>query len=499
MEQKREERREKREEENQPCVAPRFPPFSLLSSLFTLLLLTLLVRGGVLLFTPDALTADTDDYRRLAENIVEHGTFGDGATPTAFRPPLYPLMLTGCVVMGDYCRLGVGLLHVLLGTATVGLVFVLGNWWGLGRRGAALAALLVACDPILLFQSTQIMTETAAALLAVVGLIALTWVGSSLGRQLNCRPRPNDQRCGSTTTAPSSVADVPSAAKRSVPATMLAGAVLALGALCRPTTLLWILAVGVILWLLQNNKNSRGLTAPGTAPGRVFSNLRLPAAFALGAAVVLSPWIIRNQMQFCRPIATTTHGGYTLLLANNPEFYRWLRTGQWGDVWRADEFNAEWEQRRPRNEIAADRLAYDEARQTIHREPGTFAYSCLVRLGRFWSPLPHRVVTDESLARRLARYAVAVWYILEFLLAVVGLRRISTFRPSPSANWPLKRPALGIPPSALRLPPSTNWLWGLLLVACLTAVHAVFWTDMRMRAVVMPVVALAAAAGLRRK
>ncbi|MCD4726986.1 MAG: hypothetical protein K8R46_04960 [Pirellulales bacterium] len=306
-------------------------------------MLTLLVRGGVLLCTPDALTADTDDYRRLAENLVKHGTFGHGATPTAFRPPLYPILLTGCVVAGDYCRLAIGVLHVILGTATVGLVFVLGSWWGLGRRAAAIAALLVACDPILLFQSTQIMTETSAALLAVVGLIALTWVG-----------------------------------KRSVPAAMLAGAVLALGALCRPTLLLWIIAVGTVFWLLQN-KNSRGLTSPG----RVFSNLRLPAAFALGAAVVLSPWVIRNQLQFGRPIATTTHGGYTLLLANNPEFYRWLHAGQWGDVWRADRFNAEWEQRCPRNEIAADRLAYDEAWQTIRREPGTFAYSCLVRLGRF--------------------------------------------------------------------------------------------------------------------
>ncbi|MCD4726987.1 MAG: hypothetical protein K8R46_04965 [Pirellulales bacterium] len=80
---------------------------------------------------------------------------------------------------------------------------------------------------------------------------------------------------------------------------------------------------------------------------------------------------------------------------------------------------------------------------------------------------------------------MAVWYVLEFLLALVGVWRIF-------ANWPLKRPALEISPSA-------DWLWSLLLVLCLMAVHAMFWTDMRMRAVAMPVVALAAAAGLRRK
>ena len=37
-------------------------------------------------------------------------------------------------------------------------------------------------------------------------------------------------------------------------------------------------------------------------------------------------------------------------------------------------------------------------------------------------------------------------------------------------------------------------IYALLLAACLTAVHTFFWTDMRMRAPVMPVVALATAA-----
>ena len=119
-------------------------------------------------------------------------------------------------------------------------------------------------------------------------------------------------------------------------------------------------------------------------------------AFVLARLIVLSPWAIRNQLQFGRPIVTTTHGGYTLLLANNPEFYQWLRSGPWGSVWRADQFNADWNRRKPADELQADRLAYAEAWQTIRREPGTFAYSCLVRLGRFWSPLPHQVTADET-------------------------------------------------------------------------------------------------------
>ncbi len=283
---------------------------------------------------------------------------------------------------------------------------------------------------------------------------------------------------------------------------MLAGATLALGALCRPTLLLWTIAAGAVLCV----RNSR----EPTAPGGIAARLRLPLAFALGVPVVLSPWAIRNQLQFGRPIVTTTHGGYTLLLANNPEFYDWLRNGRWGSVWRADQFNADWDRRKPQGEVQSDRAAYDEAWQTIRREPATFAYSCLVRLGRFWSPLPHRVTADETPLRQLSRWAVAAWYAAEFFFAAIGLawclrrgegRVVSGQWSVVSGQWsvvskseiPNPKSQILVPPSALRPPP---WLWGLLLVLCLSAVHAVYWTDMRMRAPVMPVVALAAAAGL---
>ena len=251
------------------------------------------------------------------------------------------------------------------------------------------------------------------------------------------------------------------------------------------------------------------------------------AAFVLGVLIVLSPWAIRNQLQFGRPIVTTTHGGYTLLVMNNPEFYQWLRTGPWGSVWRANRFNAAWDQRKPHDELAVDRLAYSEAWETIRRSPGTFVYACLVRLGRFCALLPHQLVADETPLRRFSRYAVAVWYIVEFVLAAVGIWHILFVSPRPLGDGPVScvspRP-LGegpgvraassfaqrqgprgeetddamAPPSAFPLPPSP-WLWGLLLVVCLMAPHTVYGTDMRMRAPVMPVVALAAAAGLCRR
>jgi len=41
-----------------------------------------------------------------------------------------------------------------------------------------------------------------------------------------------------------------------------------------------------------------------------------------------------------------------------------------------------------------------------------------------------------------------------------------------------------------------TWLWGLLLAGSFTAVHAVYWSNIRMRAPLMPLVALAATAAI---
>lgn len=396
--------------------------------LWALLAWSLLFRGGVLVLTPGALADDRDDYRGLAENLLQHGAFETEKTPPAYRPPLYPLMLTGCVAFGESTGTAIGILHLTMGLATVWLVFVLGQRWGLGRWPAALAAALVACDPILLGQSAQVMTETPATLLAVLALTGLSLAGQ----------RPSAGRAA------------------------IAGGLLALAALCRPGFLVWTIAAAMVLPAYARSWPMR---------------LKVLGAFTVAALVVLSPWAIRNSVRFGRPIFTTTHGGYTLLLGNNPQFYEYLRTGAWGSVWKAEEseeFSETWRRRALADELGANRRAYAEAWENIGREPGMFLYACLVRVGRLWGPLPHQVDTDEGPLRRGARYAVGLWYLVELLLAAAGVRVI--FRRG--------RRSAG--------------LWGLLLAGCLTAVHTLYWSNLRMRAPLMPVVALAAAAALAR-
>ena len=345
---------------------------------------------------------------------------------------------------------GLGLFHVLLGVGTVWGVLRLGELSGLDPRATLAGALMVAIDPILVNQSVQLMSETLAAFLAMWTLVALA--------RLHREP--------------------------SVPRSVIAGALAALAALCRPTFLVWLLVVAVVLPFRLPTSRSRALA--------------LTAVFLLEAFAVIAPWPLRNLARFGTPIVTTTHGGYTLLLGNNPSFYEYLRSGSWGSVWNANDFHSQWQaelRKRAQGDCAASPLparplAADESRAGGRdvrargrptrlrsclagnsRRAGMFGYACLVRVGRLWSVLPHQLSEAESTSRRGLRYAVAVWYTAQFALAIVGA-------------WSLGRKWLASP-----------WVWSLLLVATFTAVHTVYWTDMRMRTPLVGVVCLLAAVG----
>src|SRR5690606_10255281 len=99
----------------------------------------------------------------------------------------------------------------------------------------------------------------------------------------------------------------------------------------------------------------------------------------------------------------TTHGGYTLLLANNPLLYQHFKERGPARNWDAEPFHARWALRldpgikhRPATpefwttplqpsgqptrhiaELADDRIAYSAAGQTIARQPLMFGLSCL--------------------------------------------------------------------------------------------------------------------------
>lgn len=457
-----------------------------------IVLLASVVRGGTLLATHPSLTADPDGYREIARGLALHGVFGleavDPSTgnpkafPTAFRPPLYPWVLSWLAdPQGHPTNAAIAILHGLLGTVTVAGTYLIArrlldkpptdadaatdgsSALNVPRRvqnASIFAAGLVAIDPLLLMSSSQVMTETLAAALVVLA------VGCWLPLTQTLQP---DQARPLLTL---------------IRHAGLLGLALGLAYLCRPTFILWPLGLSAYLGGLAVHRRSARPTIAA-------------ATMLLVVAGFVAAWSARNHRHFGKPIWATTHGGYTLLLGNNPSFYEYLQTpGMLGRPWDPSSFFASWARRSeadPRDpafweqqpdrerepavslpppepgaggELADDRLAYQTAVATIRRDPVSFLHACLWRLGRLHSPLPLRTQQRGS----LGLIAVTTFYSVVLILILTGIWKLS---------W-----RLGTLP----------WVAPIALWVALASVHTVYWTDMRMRAPAVPVLSILAAA-----
>jgi len=305
--------------------------------------------------------------------------------------------------------------------------------------GALVAAVIVATDPVLLQYTAYAMTEVLSAFLTSLLIYMLA---------LNLTEE---------TTLPAS----PNKAFR----TFVTGLVWGLAILCRPTYLaffgLWFLAS------LCSPVLKRILNTP--SEGLVW---RQRTYLSAGILIAVSPWLIRNLVVFHAPILTTTHGGYTLLLGNNPVFYQEVVQQPWGTVWSGKSLDA-WQKSLEReientippvkSEQERDRWMYQRAKANIAAEPSLFVQSCLLRLRRFWnfSPLNSSLVESKP----LIGWGLTGYYFLILMGAGAGFLLLIWKRES---GWgPI--------------------IW---LVISFTVVHLFYWTNMRMRAPLVPAIAL---------
>ena len=100
--------------------------------------------------------------------LAEGRGFVWNGRPTAYRPPLYPLVLAPLVaVLGDAsCAWGVAVLHLALGAATVLLTAWPRRAGGSRPARSCWRRRSWRVDPVLVAQGRMVMTETLAALLA---------------------------------------------------------------------------------------------------------------------------------------------------------------------------------------------------------------------------------------------------------------------------------------------------------------------------------------------
>ncbi|HLJ10230.1 MAG TPA: hypothetical protein VKU82_03525, partial [Planctomycetaceae bacterium] len=204
-----------------------------------------------------------------------------------------------------------------------------------------------------------------------------------------------------------------------------------------------------------------------------------------GLVLVVAHWVIRNAVVMGRPIVTTTHGGYTLLLAHNSAYTQAVVEQPWGAVWEGEP-QANWvaaiesEMARenppidaarlsPAVELARDDWMSRKAWQFIHDEPVIAVRAGITLLRRLWNVVP--LATDRTTRSTTVRLTIGVLYSGIFLAVLIGVAR------KRRADWPAWRPVL-------------------VLIVSFTAVHSLYWADMRMRAPLVPAIALLATAGL---
>jgi hypothetical protein len=359
---------------------------------------------------------DPDNYLPLAHSLASGEGFVLNGRPTAYRPPLYPLILAPIFAStGEAAFAGIALLHLAMGAATVWLTATAARGSGLSQSQSLFAAAIVACDPVLVWQSRSVMTETPTAFLLGLGFAGL------------CRPGAWGP--------------------------VLGGAGLGLAALCRPSVL-----PGTLLTIAAAT-----IARPGSSTARLIRS----GVLAATVLTLLSPWMIRNFVRFGEPIWTTTHGGYTLALANNPVYYREVLDGPPGRVWAGHDQWIWWDsvnrKQSGMSEPQADRFLRDEVFRLVRAEPAAFARATIARLAHFWSVAPAPSVYPAP-----ARWATLFWTIPLFVALAIGLLQPDTWA------WPRVAAPLAI--------------------VGLTLVHAFFWTDLRMRAPIVPAIALVAAA-----
>jgi dolichyl-phosphate-mannose-protein mannosyltransferase len=389
------------------------------------------LRAGLVCWKPERLAEDRDLYRGIAQRLAD----GDGFVhpelghATAYRPPLYPLLLAAFFSLSGGVKL-VAPVQIGLGIATVWLTWQIGRRLGLGSW-SLVAAGFVAVNPLLVQATSLAMTETLCTFLLAASLLAWPSTATHGGviRRLSF------------------------------------GVLLGMGALCRPTVWAFIVLGSVITVTIR----FRG-QPPREWPWRGW----IITAVACGLTV--APWVIRNWLVFGRPIVTSTHGGYTLLLGNNDEAYREEVAKPFGTLWDSRAWQRSLESEmlqaglaRP-DEVARDRWLAQRAKAWIVQHPREFREACWLRLRRFWNVSPSGADAEGLL--RVVRGGIATFYFLELFAAAIGIWRLR--RDEWSSWWPL-----------------------VCLTVSFSLVHLVYWSNLRMRTPVEPCLSLLAAYGLR--
>ena len=242
-------------------------------AMVAVLILALVIRLAVAVHFDLPPKTDAADYDRYGVSIASGRGFPDtnlGAVrgATAFRPPLYPLVLAGVYEVSGTSSAttrwrDARIVEALLGTVAVGLIGLIALRI-FGRPEALAATAIAVVYPPLLLVGSSLVSETVFVPLVLAGVwLVLRYRDEQRLRWL-----------------------------------LLAGVAGGLATLSRSNGFLIVLALGFGVWILRPRWSRRALAAPATLLGI--------------AALVVLPWTVRNAIELHAFVPVSTQTGLAL-------------------------------------------------------------------------------------------------------------------------------------------------------------------------------------------
>ncbi len=317
----------------------------------------------------------------FARTLVASGTFGFlPDVPSAYTQPLYAWFLAALYWPLDRSWVVVGLAQIAIAVATAFVVLDIGARLG-GARIGVLAALVTTLHPYAVWHDIHVNREILDGLLAALVVLLALMAAESRSRWL----------------------------------ALATGAVAGLAILgnARLVLLPLVLAPYVAWRVLPRGR------AVATA-----------LVVVLGAVLVVTPWVVRNDVVIgCPTITTDTRA---LWKANNPATYDVLARGGWIDDVPDPPGVPPWPERAAAISVEAARAVDECAQAAFYRdevfdfwrdEPGEKARLAVQAVGMLWSPVLS-VAADESGQQGLAGFAQRtvepVYVVLLYLFALWG-------------------------------------------------------------------------------
>ncbi len=318
---------------------------------------------------------DTTWYELTSGLIVDGKGFSDPATffstgravPTAFRVPLFPGFLALVTQAFDSSRHTFQLAGSVAGAVTIGLTGLLGRRVA-GDRVGLLGAGVVAISPALWNVDASVMSETLQVPIVTGIVLALYWA----------LDKPRSVRW------------------------VIVGLGFGFAILNRADAVVFLIVTLVVLVVVGRV--------------RALPRVAVVTAVMLAAAVVVTPWLVRNHRSIGSATLSTVDSAEALAGANCASTYGFPRIGLW-DPRCVQGVDAEMSEVDRRDELLRRGTRY--AGEHVWMTPVVGAARAL-RVWGVWEPVTQS--RDESVESRNTRWQLVVWAFTLMLLAaaVIG-------------------------------------------------------------------------------